>query len=295
VRQNRPDDEIDRLFTLPLDEFTSARNALATRLKKNGKSEEADQVKSLTKPSVSAWAVNQLYWTQRDEFDRLMATGQGFRDAQASQLAGKAGSMREQAEARREALAELLRLADGLLRASGHNPSSETLRRVSTTLEALSAYASLPNPLTMGRLSEDLSPPGFEILAGLTPAAHPVKPSTPATPSKTDDPTDRATMAAAQRSLDEAESSLKEARDRAKKIETELKRNIEEARVAAKQKREAEEIFKRATAVAEEADRRANRTVIDAEAAAKELQHAERVREQASQEVDRLRGRSKKP
>jgi hypothetical protein len=57
--------DVDALFKLPLDEFTSARNALAAQLKKVGKQAEAIEVKALVKPSVSAWVVNQLYWQQR--------------------------------------------------------------------------------------------------------------------------------------------------------------------------------------------------------------------------------------
>ena len=73
--KDRLEDEIDALFTLPLAEFTSARNTLATRLKKEGRSHDADRVKLLGKPSISAWTVNQLYWEHRDAFDELIATG----------------------------------------------------------------------------------------------------------------------------------------------------------------------------------------------------------------------------
>ena len=57
---------IDALFQLPLDEFTAARNALA---KEAGK--DAPALKQLTKPPVAAWAVNQLYWERRDDYEAL--------------------------------------------------------------------------------------------------------------------------------------------------------------------------------------------------------------------------------
>jgi len=53
------------------------------------------------------------------------------------------------------------------LRDAGHSPTPDTLRRVVTTLEALSAYALLPNGPTPGRLSQDVDPPSFESLASL--------------------------------------------------------------------------------------------------------------------------------
>src|SRR6266404_3458416 len=132
--------EIDALFALPLAEFTGARNALAARLKQSGRAEEAQRVKALSKPPVSAWAVNQLYRRHRKEFDRLIAAGQRFRQAQASQIAGKASDIRGPLDARREALSELSHLAAGLLRDAGHNPTPDTMRRIATTLEAMSAY-----------------------------------------------------------------------------------------------------------------------------------------------------------
>ena len=72
-------DEVDELFKLPLAEFIGARNALAARLKQSGRANDANLVKTLAKPSVSAWTVNQLYWNHRDAFDRLLAAGQLLR------------------------------------------------------------------------------------------------------------------------------------------------------------------------------------------------------------------------
>src|ERR1044071_1512091 len=86
--------DIDALYKLPLPEFTAARNALAGRLKKAGRADEAERIKALTKPSVPAWAVNQWYWEHRDVFDRLIASGERLRHAQASKLAGRSGDIR---------------------------------------------------------------------------------------------------------------------------------------------------------------------------------------------------------
>src|SRR5215510_10641312 len=98
--------EIDSLFTLPLEEFIAARNALAARLKKARDLPGADRVKSLAKPPLSAWAVNQLYWKHRDAFDRLLESSRRFRGAQAGQLAGKPMDIAASRDARREALSE---------------------------------------------------------------------------------------------------------------------------------------------------------------------------------------------
>ena len=99
--------DVDALFRLPLAEFISARKTLAARLKQGGNGNEADRVKALVKPSISAWAVNQLYWNHREAFDRLIATGQRFRQAQTSRSASKVADIRGALDARREVLSGL--------------------------------------------------------------------------------------------------------------------------------------------------------------------------------------------
>ena len=116
--------DLDALFRLPLAEFTGARNALAAQLKKSGRGAEAARVKALAKPSVSAWAVNQLYWNHRTAFDQLIASGERFQKAQTSRSSGKAADMREALEARRAAITQLSDLATSLLRDADQNPST---------------------------------------------------------------------------------------------------------------------------------------------------------------------------
>src|SRR6185369_8712126 len=165
--KSKLEDDIDALFRLPLAEFTGERNTLAARLKKEGRRNDADRVKLLAKPSVSAWTVNQLYWDHRAAFDRLIATGKRLRPAQKLRLAGKVAGMRDSLDARREALVHLSDLATQLLREAGSNSSLDTLRRVTTTLEAMSAYGLRSDGPTPGRLTQDLDPPSFDSLASL--------------------------------------------------------------------------------------------------------------------------------
>ena len=85
------EDDVNALFKLPLNEFIEARKTLAAQLKKSGQAIDAERVKLLAKPSISAWTVNQLYWNHRESFDELMASSQRFRKAQTS---GKIAEMR---------------------------------------------------------------------------------------------------------------------------------------------------------------------------------------------------------
>jgi hypothetical protein len=158
--------DVDALFQLPLGEFTSARNALAARLKKAGHQAEATETKALAKPCVSAWVVNQIYWRHRGLFDRLIEAGDRLRRAQA-QLTSE--SARESVNTRRETVAALTAIAEGLLRGGHYSATRDVLRRVTSTLEALSSYGSLPGAPVAGRLIDDVQPPGFGAVAGFLP------------------------------------------------------------------------------------------------------------------------------
>ena len=157
------EDEVDALFKLPLGEFTPARNALAARLKKAGQQAMADAAKAVPKPSVAAWVVNHLYWRHRRSFDRLIEAGDRFRQAQSGQQTRNSAGVREHLEARREAQAALVRIAADVLRDGGYSGTRDMLRRVTSTLEALSTYGSLPDAPRAGRLTAELEPPGFDM------------------------------------------------------------------------------------------------------------------------------------
>jgi hypothetical protein len=304
------EDDVDALFKLPLTEFISARKTLATRLKRDGHGNESDRVKALVKPSISAWAVNQIYWMHREPFDRLIATGQNFRRAQSSRLAGKVADMREALDARREALSELSNLTTTVLRDAGHNPTPDMVRRVTTTLEAMSAYASLPNDLAPGRLTHDVDPPGFDSLASFVPgAAMPARTKEPARviPFRKDtadttaprkavpsgdarqiEKTRQARIAAAKASLQEAKRVLVKAQARARNAEAAQKKANADAKEKEKLRRAAEERFDKARAASEDAARRAQSVAAEVEEAAKAVKGAEHTLESASKEVESL-------
>src|SRR5690349_15284104 len=98
------DDEVDRLYGLPLDEFVGARDELAKRLRGEDRPGEAEQVKALRKPPVAAWLVNQIARERELDVQRLLNAAEALRKAQA------AGS-EEFAEARRDEMHALERLA----------------------------------------------------------------------------------------------------------------------------------------------------------------------------------------
>jgi hypothetical protein len=327
-RDNNLDDDVEALFRLPLPEFTGARNTLAARLKKSGRGEEKAEavlVKALVKPSISAWAVNQLYWNHRDAFDRLIAAGERFHKAQSSRLAGKLADMRGALDARREALTHLTDLATSLLRDAGpnpgQNPTPDTIRRITTTLEAMSAYAQhsdARHPWRPGRLTHDVDPPGFDSLAPFVPGAgvtganeaparidlnrasqkfssaptNTRRKLAPDTQVRQLEEARKAKIAAAKVSLQEAKRSLTEARAIAQSLEVTQKKVYAEAKRAEKVRHDAEESLEKARAVAEDVARRAQSVAVDVEEAATAVEDAQRTVERASEELESLFGES---
>lgn len=289
------DDDIDSLFRLPLADFTSARNALAARLKQERRQNDADRVKLLTKPSISAWAVNQLYWKHRDAFNDLIAAAKRFGPAR---VAAKAAGMRDSLDARREALNELSDLATALLRDGGHSPTQDTLRRIVTTLEAMSAYALLPDGPTPGRLTQDLDPPSFESLASLMSAPGSAK-ETDSTPARKSSKTTtdnvrrleefrKAKITAAKVSLQDAKKALADARARAQNLEAAQKKANAELKETEKYRREAEQRLEKATAASADATRRAQSIAAEIGEVSQTMEEAKRAVEMATKELESL-------
>ena len=84
----------DDLYGLPVEEFTKARDELAKELRTAGKKEAADEVKSLRKPSVSAWAVNQAVRRSPPEAKALVKAGDELRKAQRGVVSGRSSARR---------------------------------------------------------------------------------------------------------------------------------------------------------------------------------------------------------
>jgi hypothetical protein len=152
------DSRIDDLYKQPLDQFTASRNALAKTLT----GADAKHVRALAKPSVVAWAVNQVYWHARTIFDRVITSGERLRAGQIASLEGRRADLRAAGDAHRLSIAEAVKEAERLAQDSGLNPPSDALMR---TFEALSLASTPAEPF--GRLTKALQPSGFEALAGV--------------------------------------------------------------------------------------------------------------------------------
>jgi hypothetical protein len=214
-------DDVDELYAVPLDEFTASRNALA---KRTGDA----SIKELRKPSVAAWAVNQLARRREVDLRRLLRAGEALEAAQAEAVRGGDQQPFERARRdEREAVRRLREAAAGLLEEGGHPASDQTLERVATTLHAGAATEAGRQALREGRLAEELEPQGFDALAALAGDATASRKRRKQEPGPTE---------AARRRAEQARAAAEEARREAAEAAAELdaaEREVERARKSA--------------------------------------------------------------
>lgn len=263
----RLDEELDRLYQLPLADFTSQRNALAKRAGPQGSA-----VKSLTKPPLAAWAVNQLYWQKRDVYDALIEAAETLRATHAAVMAGRRGDLRAAGREHDEAIERALKATLGILTGAGHPVTDASRQTIAQTLRALPA-ADPP-----GRLTRALQPGGFEALAGMAAAGgrgrsqgrvlQPPKPS-------------------AKPSAAREERKDLESRQDARKEEAALAKAREEATAAARELRLAEQASRRAEFESARASRGTEKANERAAAARASLEAARAELEKADAEAAR--------
>ncbi len=156
------DQKLDELFQAPLPEFITTRTALVAALRKQGG--PAAALKTIKKPSVSAWVVNQLFFQARELWTKLEESGAALRRAYGTMGQGGAGDAARKAQKDlSHTLDQLRNKARSILKSSRQKASENILRRIETTLRAL-ALREPDATIQAGHLVADVDPPGFESL-----------------------------------------------------------------------------------------------------------------------------------
>jgi hypothetical protein len=165
VEEDR-DAQADALYALPLDEFTAARDELARRLRRAGERDGAAEVKRLRKPSVAAWALNQVRRNDPGRADELLEAGRRLREAQERLLAGGGREpLQEAAGEERRLVGELAREAERELSAAGRPVTEAVTERLRATLHAVASDPEAREGLAAGRLVRDHEASGLGPLA----------------------------------------------------------------------------------------------------------------------------------
>lgn len=147
--------DVDRLYGLPLESFVSERGAAAKRLRADGDRAGAEIVAKLPKPSLAAWAINQLVRGEPELTHELLRAGGALREAQARALAGENGeALRDAAAGERRAVEALVEAARAL-RPAGRPPTTPTLDRIRATLHVAAADEVVRAEIRAGRLAKE--------------------------------------------------------------------------------------------------------------------------------------------
>lgn len=252
------------LYGLPLERFTEERNALAKALRKQGQREQATAIAKLPKPSLAAWAVNQIVRTQKREVAALFDAGDALQHAQEALLAGRGDpdALRGAVDGERDAVEELAERARGLLSSEGHELTTPMIERVAETLHAAALDGDARAQVEGGCLSRELRHVGLGVLGAASAPARSSRsgrsqrsrrPAAEATNEPRTSAETRTRSSAQRRALQKAEAELRRQVQRATR-ELNAARNQHERALEAL--RVAEELLTDAQAAAKEAERR---------------------------------------
>jgi len=159
---------MDELWRATPDEFVAVRNQLAKQLKADGKTDEAETVKKLKKPSVAVWAVNRLARERASVVADLVELGRQVEVATADAMKGEgAGALRELDRQRKHAVGDAATAAAAVAEEAGLPLSPAMAGRVTSTLDNASLAQATRDLLAAGRIPTELDAPGFEGLEGL--------------------------------------------------------------------------------------------------------------------------------
>jgi hypothetical protein len=247
---------LERLYAAPLDEFIPLRRELVAALRKTGDAPASRRVAAASKPSRTAWALNQV---ARRRPELLTAVLHARATAIAAQKGGTPEAVRATARQYREHIARAVQAAGEILGEVGGELTATQGRRVGATVQAL-AGADDPEGrarLLGGRLVADMDvdDPFAGLVVGPSRDGRAVE-----APPRDDLAPRRAARAAAEaaaqertarRERERKANELEKARDRVHKLE----REVSEARASA---RHAEVAATRAQADAERARRAAD-------------------------------------
>jgi hypothetical protein len=224
------------LFSLPLTQFTAARDRLTERLRTDGSIEEAERVGRLRKPSIVAWALNRVARLEPEQVDRLLDSHRQLREA------GSAEAMQTASELRRQAVTGLVEAAMAELRADGRPDSLQTRDRINRTLLAVATDPQGESDLKAGVLVREIDPSGGGWGDMTLPSPPPPDPGHEAgeAAGKARAKAEKLEAEAdeAERRLEVAKQAVAEARSRAKSARTAADRAAKDAQAAEKTARD---------------------------------------------------------
>ncbi|GAB5899059.1 hypothetical protein [Mycolicibacterium mageritense] len=284
------EDDLDSLYGMQPDEFTSRRNELAAAARKRGDTEAAKVIAGARRPTTAAWVVNRLALTDSTVRPRLAELHDALSTAHATMDGQR---IRELSVVQRRLVQELARA--GFAAAELADPTAAVRDDVTGTLQA--AIADPEVAARLGRLSKPEEWSGFGDFGASSAVVTHSRSDTgsasrrsPSSPKGKQPPPDVAAIEEARRNRDAAASHVAAARtahDDARATVTECRGKVTTAR------RRYEKLLE--TLAAAERDVEAAATELDAaqrseKAAKSTLENAETTLAQADSRLEQLTG-----
>ncbi|MFG1817802.1 hypothetical protein ACGFIF_28860 [Kribbella sp. NPDC049174] len=154
-------DAVVELYGLPPDQFTTARNRLATELRRAGDASGSASVKALRKPTMAAWLANQLVRVAPDQIAELTEFGDELR---AVVLAGDGTRLRHLTPRRHDLVQRLVATAKTEAATMGRAVTSTVAERLAETLDAALVDPGAAKLLRSGQLTSALRHIGFGVV-----------------------------------------------------------------------------------------------------------------------------------
>src|SRR5918994_506159 len=160
----------DELADVSPEEFVAERDALAKRLKADGKSAEAADVKKLRKPTVTRWAADQVLRNHAADVEALRrALGKVAAAQEAAITRGDRGALADATAQRRDAIAEVERAVDDVLarneRPAHHRDEVVSAIESGVTTEVSSGTFGLRDDLELPDRPRPAKPPARDRVA----------------------------------------------------------------------------------------------------------------------------------
>ena len=160
----------DELADVSPEEFVAERDALAKRLKADGKSAEAADVKKLRKPTVTRWAADQVLRHHAADVEALRrALGKVAAAQEAAITRGDRGALADATAQRRDAIADVERAVDDVLarneRPAHHRDEVVSAIESEVTTEVSSGTFGLRNDLELPDRPRPAKPPARDRVA----------------------------------------------------------------------------------------------------------------------------------
>jgi hypothetical protein len=263
-------DALAELFGAPREDFTALRDTWVKRAKSQQRTDIADQLRSLRKPTVAAWLVNQVSRRHPDDVAALIDVGDALREAH-HELAGD--RLRVLSRRRQELSQALTRRARVIAREAGVSFGDAAVDQVESTWTSAAADTTAADLVRAGHLSAALTPDSSQDWLAVASSSFERAASVPADPPPR--PKDRTALRDARHELQQAERSLQQARRARENADHEA----EAAAVATRRLRERLAELERQVADAVDEERESASAAAAAEAATNEAERSVRVAE----------------